>query len=128
MLLFKKYEVGAKLIVSVLLGLLVIGTLTFGVTQCDKRRNEAAQSRVGTGQAGAAQESGNDAIETVSNRSEADRASEDLTRDNARDIRGADGAGEKVNPAVDRAGRVAICKRASMADRPECAQFRETPR
>ena len=91
-------------------------------------QSQRAQSRMNAGQAGAAQETGRDAIGTVSNRAASDAGSEELSRNNARDIANAPGASDRVNPGVDAAGRAAICKRPSMAARPECARYKETPR
>ncbi len=122
-MMIRGYKIGAKLIVAVVLGLFVIGVLTFGVRQCDKRRSEAAQSRVTTGQAGAAQESGRDAIGTVSNRAASAQESEDMSRDAAGDIRASSDAGTR-SPAADQAGRRAICRRPSYIDTPQCARFK----
>lgn len=124
-MMIRGYKIGGRIIAAVLGILFVIGTLTFGVTQCDKRRNEAAQSRVNEGQAGAAQESGADAIGRVSNRAASAQAGEDLTRANADDIRNAPGASDRVNSGVDQAGRAAICRRPSYANTPQCARFKE---
>ncbi len=85
-----------------------------------KRRSEAAQGRVEAGQAGAAQQSSKDAIGAVANAGEREAASEDVTRENDRDIRAAPGAGDKVNPAVQSAGIKALCRRSAYQNDPRC--------
>lgn len=101
-----------------------IAILAFGVNQCAMRKNQGAQSRVDAGQAEAAQGSAKDAIGTVARSGEASAASEQMTRDNERAIRDADGASERVNPAVDYAARAALCRRQAYKDNPKCAIFR----
>lgn len=111
---------GAKLIayaVGVVLLTLIVG---FTVRSCDVRRNKAAQTRVDNAQAGAASNSAADAIGTVARSGEAAAASEALTRSNEQTIRAADGANDKVNPAVRDAGIAALCKRAAYKDDPRC--------
>lgn len=118
-------EIAAR-VVAVVVGMvaivLVIGLVT---RSCDKRRSQAAQERVEDSQAKAASKSAKDAIEAVQASGEAERASEKLTRANDRDIRSAEGADAKVGPAVDLAGRRALCRRPAYANDPKCKDFRQ---
>lgn len=115
----------SRLTLGVLGVILIIGLIAFGTSQCSKRRNAASQARTDAAQAGAAQDSAAQAINTVAAAGEAEAASEDLTRANERDIREADGAGTRVAPSVDYAGRAALCKRLAYRDKPECSMFRK---
>lgn len=114
------YEISARLI-AVVIGVLalIIGTAMF-VRSCDSRHNKAAQTAVEHAQAGAASNSAADAVNTVAASGEAERASEDLTRNNEQQIRAAPGANDKVNPAVRDAGISALCRRHAYANDPRC--------
>ena len=102
-------------------GLILIVILSATIPQCvSKWRSERAQSRVDASQAGAASKSAGDAINAVASAGAREATSEDLTRDNARDIANAPGAGERVNSGVDLAGRKALCGRAAYANDPKC--------
>jgi FtsZ-interacting cell division protein ZipA len=119
MMIFGK-EIALKLIAMIVGAVLLLGIIAFGVHSCDQRRSKAAQSRVERSQDEAASNSAADAINTVAASGEASRASEDLTRSNERDIRAAQGANDKVNPAVRDAGLAALCKRQAYANDPRC--------
>lgn len=119
-MMLRGYEIGAKLIAYIVGGLLLIALVAFGVRSCDSRHSKAAQTRVEASQAQAASNSAADAIGTVAASGEAERASEDLTRSNEQQIRGADGANDKVNPAVRDAGIAALCRRQAYKDDPRC--------
>jgi hypothetical protein len=110
----------ARVIATVVGAVLLIAGLSLLVHQCDVRRSKAAQSRVERSQAAAASNSAADAVGTVAASGEAAAASEDLTRANERDIRGAQGSSDKVNPAARDAGLTALCKRPSYKDDPRC--------
>lgn len=124
-MMIKGNEIAGRTIALVVGVLVLIAAVTFGVTQCDKRRNQAAQSRVDNAQSGAASNSAADAIGTVARSGEREAASEDLTRQNERDIRAADGAGDRVNMGVHSAGLKALCQRAAYRNEPRCAPFRK---
>jgi hypothetical protein len=113
-------EIAARTIALVVGIVMMIGAISFGLYQCDQRRNEGAQSKVSTGQAGAAGESGRDAVDTTAGAGKREAGSEELTRSNERDIRGAEGAGDAVKPGVDAAGRSALCKREAYRNDPKC--------
>lgn len=109
-------------------GLLLVLAILFGVSQCDKRRSERAQERVEDAQHGAAIESGQDAVNTVSRSGEAERASEELTRTNEQEIRNAQGADERVGAGVNAAGLRSLCRRPAYRDHERCKLFNATPR
>lgn len=111
---------GARAIaLAVMAGLFVL-LLIFAVSQCDKRRSQGAQAKVDHSQGQAAQTSATDAINTVTTVGENASASEDLSRQNERDIRAAEGASVKVGSGVNAAGRSALCKRKAYASDPKC--------
>lgn len=110
----------AKVIAFIAIAVFVVGLLLWGPAACDKIRSLTAQSKVDKGQSGAFTNSAGDAIETIGNASDRERASDDLTRDNSRDIHAAPGADTKVPQPVNQAGRNALCKRAAYKNRPEC--------
>jgi len=113
------------LIVGVIVLLLAVGLF---VRSCDKRRSQAAQTRVERSQAEAASNSAADAVNTVARSGEAERASEDLTRKNERDIRNAKGANTAVDPAARDAGLRALCLRRAYRADPRCRVFKPDPR
>lgn len=119
-MMIRGYEIGARLIATIV-GIVVL-VLIVGLTvrSCDARHSKAAQTRVDSAQAGAASNSAADAIGTVAKAGEAERASEEQSRQAERDIRAAEGANDKVNPAVRDAGIAALCKRAAYKDDPRC--------
>jgi hypothetical protein len=111
--------------IAVIAGLIALVLAAAIIPGCVRDwRSQRAQSRVDNAQAGAAQTSAAEAINTVAASGEAEAASEDLSRTNERDIRAADGADERVKPSVDYAGRAALCRRAAYATDPRCAIFR----
>jgi hypothetical protein len=118
-------EIATRVIGMVVGVIVLIVAVSLFVRSCDNRRDRAAQSRVDEAQAGAAAESSADAINTVSRSGEAQAESEALSRANERDIRAAEGAGERVGAGVNTAGRRALCKREAFKNDPKCAIFRE---
>jgi flagellar biosynthesis/type III secretory pathway M-ring protein FliF/YscJ len=122
------HSIAGRIVGVVVGGLFLFLLIAFGLYQCDKRRDEAAQSRVERGQAGAASESARDAIGTVTQRGAEERASEELTRTNDKEIRNAEGAKERVGSGVDLAGRRSLCRRAAYRDDPKCRMFKPAPR
>lgn len=119
MLIFGK-KIALEVIGIAVLALLLIVAIGFGVRSCDKRHSQAAQSRVERSQAEAASNSAADAINTVTGVGSNQAASEELGRTNERDIRAAQGAGERVGAGVNAAGQSALCKRAAYRDDPKC--------
>lgn len=70
-----------------------------------------------------AQQSGHDAIRTIQGNHAHEQAIDQQTRTNYVYITKAAGAGDPVNPAVDAAGRHAICLRSSAAGLSECQRL-----
>ena len=114
------YEVAARTIFFAVGVVVLILAVAFTVRSCDRRHSQGAQTRVERSQAEAASNSAADAIGTVARSGEAERASEDLTRSNEQQIRAAEGANDKVNPAVRDAGIAALCRRQAYANDPRC--------
>lgn len=106
----------AMVVGVIVLIVLVLGTLTY----CQNQRSKGAQTRVDSAQSGAATNSAVDAINTVTGVGGNTAASEDLGRNNERDIRAAEGANTKIGPGVNAAGRAALCKRAAYRNDPAC--------
>jgi FtsZ-interacting cell division protein ZipA len=119
-MMIRGYEIGARLIAIVVGVIALVLIVGFTVRSCDSRHNKAAQSRMERSQAEAASNSAADAIGTVARSGESERASEDLTRSNEQQIRSAQGANDKVNPAVRDAGIAALCRRQAYRDNPRC--------
>lgn len=119
-MLIRGHAIAGRTIAMIVGVLILIVAVSVFLSQCEKRRNEAAQGRVDSGQAGAAANSAADAINTVSEAGEREAASEDLTRTNERDIRAAEGAGDKVRPGVNNAGLKALCARQTYRNDPRC--------
>lgn len=112
--------------IALVVGIILLMLAAALIPGClSKWRSERAQSRVEASQAEAASNSAADAINAVSEAGKRETASESLTRDNERDIRAADGAGERVQPGVDLAGRRALCRRPAYANNPECKEIRQ---
>lgn len=119
MILFGR-QVAGRLIAMVAGAILLIAIAGFGLNQCQKRRSQAAQAKVERSQAEAASKSAADAIGTVRASGEAERASEELTRSNEKEIRNAEGANDPVNPAVRDAGLRSLCRRPAYRNNERC--------
>jgi flagellar biosynthesis/type III secretory pathway M-ring protein FliF/YscJ len=112
------------IIVAVIAAVLIVG---FTVKSCDKRRAQAAQSRLERAQGDAQANSAADAVNTISRSGEAQAASEELTRKNEQEIRNAKGAGDAVDPAVRDAGIRSLCRRAAYRDSERCRLLKPNP-
>jgi FtsZ-interacting cell division protein ZipA len=119
-MMIRGYEIGARLIAIVIGVIALILIVGFTVRSCDSRHSKAAQTRVERSQAEAQSNSAADAIGTVQRSGESAAASEELTRSNEQQIRGAAGANDKINPAVRDAGIAALCRRQAYAHDPRC--------
>lgn len=113
-------RLGAKVIAGIIAAAIAVLVVWAAFHFWQKSRSQAAQSRVERSQAQAASNSAADAVGTVARSGEASAASEELTRQNERDIRDAEGANASVNPAVRDAGLTALCKRQAYRDDPRC--------
>lgn len=105
--------IGAVLIV--LAAWWLIATLTGG-------KRAKVEARLNGNVAGAALESGRDAVGTLGKQQAAESATDATTRANAAEIAAAPGSDAKVNPAATNAGIRALCKRASARKDPKCAK------
>jgi ABC-type protease/lipase transport system fused ATPase/permease subunit len=99
----------------------------FTVRSCDKRHSQAAQSRLDAAQGGAQANSAADAVNTVAASGEAQAASEELTRQNEKEIRDAKGSDAAVDPAVRDAGIRSLCKRSAYRDSERCKLLKPHP-
>ena len=106
--------VGA-LIVVCLAAWWLVATLTGG-------KSAKVQVKLSGNVAGAALESGKDAVGTVGAVGERAAASDRLGAENAASIRQAPGADAKVDPGASSAGIKALCRRASARSDPKCAK------
>lgn len=101
--------------------IVVLAVLLFN--QWQRTRSAKTETRLATGQTGAALESGTDAVNTVGNRMDADAASDRITQENEDGIRSAEGANEAVAAAVGNAGLAGLCRRNAYRSKPECVQY-----
>lgn len=97
------------------------------LSQCQQARTAGAEARLGNAVAGAAVESGRDAVGAVGGVSASETAIDRTGRQNDADIRSAAGAGEAVPAAVDTAGRAGLCRRAAYRGDPKCVRFTPAP-
>ena len=105
---------------------MVLAVLLLG--QCEKRREAAAKERVATEQGKSATASGRDAVETVGKAAARERASDDLSTTNEREIKNANGANVAVDPdGVGRAGLDSLCRRSAYRDSQRCRLRQPTP-
>lgn len=79
-----------------------------------------AEARLGRNTTEAAQQSGQDAVNTIGAAGEREAASDALTRSNDRDIRNAEGSSTIVAAPADKAGRAAVCRRLANRNDPAC--------
>jgi hypothetical protein len=126
-MMIKGYEIGARLIAIVVGVILLIVAVSLFVRSCDTRRSKAAQARLEHAQSAAQQNSAADAVNTISRSGEAQAASEEMTRQNEREIRNAQGADAAVDPAVRDAGIRSLCKRAAYRDSERCRLLKPNP-
>jgi hypothetical protein len=110
----------ARLILIV--GLIVLLATVISIRSCNVARTATTETSLATGQAGAAAESGADAVNTVGNRAQAEEQSDAISRENDVAIRNAEGATVVVPAGVSGAGISALCRRAAYQGDPRCAQ------
>jgi hypothetical protein len=107
-------------ILALALALVVVSA--FALSQCQRAQTAGTAAKVARGQAGAAVESGSDAVDTVGNRSAADAATDQITRENDDAIRKADGAETPVAAPARDAGIAGLCRRRAYSGDPRCVQ------
>ncbi|WP_162888153.1 hypothetical protein [Sphingomonas mesophila] len=105
---------------GLLLGLAALGLLLAGPAACQRGQRIAAEQRVERTQRDAAGGSARDAVETAAAASVRERAADELTQRNQREIRHADGAAQNVDPAATRAGFDGLCRRTAYRDSQRC--------
>ena len=94
----------------------------FGWHEWRSTRTAKVETRLATGQAGAALASGRDAANTIGNRMEADAGTDTVTRENDHAIRTAPGADAPVDPALRDAALRGLCRRAAYRHDVKCVQ------
>ncbi|WP_336981590.1 hypothetical protein [Altererythrobacter fulvus] len=106
------------LIAALLLGFglwWLVATLTWG-------KAAKVEARLNSNLAGAALESGSDAVAAIGGQIGSEAAADKLSSENAYEIRSAPGADAPVDPAAHAAGLRSLCKRAAYHGRAECVQ------
>jgi len=109
-----------RIIAMIVGALIVLAVVLYGPAACQKIRSLEAQSRMNKEQGAAFSNSASDAVETTAAAGKREAGSEGLTGTNTRDIMAAEGAHDKANPATNRAGRNAMCKRDAYKNHPDC--------
>jgi hypothetical protein len=99
-----------------------------GPAMCRKANHESARARLGEEAAKAASQSGVDTVATVGAAARREAQSNDLTRTNEQEIRNAQGADARIDPAVRDAGLDGLCRRAAFRDNERCRLRRATAR
>jgi flagellar biosynthesis/type III secretory pathway M-ring protein FliF/YscJ len=112
-----------QVVVIAALVLLIAAVVFIGPAMCQKIRSQGAQSRMDAEQGNAMSNSAADAVGTVARSGEEAAASEELTRENEKEIRNAQGADERVGAGVNAAGLRSLCRRAAYRDHPRCRVF-----
>lgn len=106
----------------VMLGVLwLLGQLTSG-------QRAKTEAKLGRNTTEAALESGRDAVGSVAAEAALERATDDLTTENADAIRNAEGADAPVAAPARDAGLTALCRRAAYRDSPRCVRERAADR
>lgn len=128
-LLWRKLPISVRVARWIALAIVCIGVAlliaaVLAVTRCGSGNQERAQARVEVFQDEAFANSAADAIATQQGAGARERASDELSRNNEKEIRDADGANDAVNPRVRDAGVASLCKRAAYRDSARC-QLRE---
>ncbi|MCB5423961.1 hypothetical protein H0274_01710 [Altererythrobacter sp. CC-YST694] len=85
-------------------------------------KSAKVDARLNRNLAGAAMESGSDAVAAIGGQIASEAAADSLSSENAHEIRSAPGADAPVDPAAHAAGLHSLCKRAAYRGRPECLQ------
>lgn len=118
--MWKFSDLTARIIFFIAGVVVLVLAAVFTVRSCDKRHSRDAQSRLDAAQGDAQANSAADAVNTVAASGEAQAASEEMTRENERNIRAAQGASNAVDPAVRNAGIAALCRRKAYENDPRC--------
>jgi len=112
-----------RLITAALMGLaLMILLALFGWREWRASRTAHTETRLASGQAGAALASGHDAANTIGNRMDADADTDTVTRENDNAIRNAPGASAPVDPTLRGIALRGLCRRAAYRHDAKCLQ------
>lgn len=104
--------------------IVVAALLAWWLTTAPARhKTEAATAKVETALSGSRQASAQAATEIVVRAGQRDAAADQLTRETSDAIHNAPGADLRLNPGLNRAALVGLCKRPAYCGRPECLQF-----
>ena len=112
--------------VSLVTAVALILLALFGWHEWRVMRTAKVETRLATGQAGAALASGRDAANTIGKRAEADAGTDTVTRENDHAIRTAPGADAPVDPALRDAALRGLCRRTAYRHDPKCVQHAAT--
>ncbi|MEO7410917.1 MAG: hypothetical protein ABIU10_06305 [Sphingomicrobium sp.] len=115
----------APWIMIVTIGLLIA---LIGPAMCRKISHESARARLGEETATASGKSGQDAVATVGGAARREAENADLTRTNEQEIRNAQGADVRIDPAVRDAGLGGLCRRPAYRDHERCRLRRAAAR
>lgn len=119
--MFKGLTMTTKLILGAVAALLIVFALWWLYATITAKPK--AEARLGKNQTEAAQQSGEDAVNTVGAAGEREAGIDETTRTNEREIRNAEGADAPVAGGVRDAGLRSLCRRASYRNDPRCVQF-----
>lgn len=112
----------ARLVAIAIAVLAIVGMIFWGPAACQKINSLRDQAKVTGAQHNAFGNSAEDAIGTTAAAGAREASSEELTRQNERDIMAAEGARDPVNPGVARAARTALCRREAYRNDPQCKE------
>lgn len=114
-------ENALRLVLGLVAVMCIISLIT--LNRCSAARTAGTEAKLATGQAGAAIQSGADAVDTIGNTQANEAAADITTKENDDEIRNAPGASAPVDPAVRDAGLRSLCRRASYRSNPQCVQY-----
>ena len=101
---------------------LAVGAVWWMVSSLTSGKAAEVKADLAENQAGAAFESGTDAVETVGRTIEYERHVDYITKETERVIREAPGADALVDPRLDSIARDRLCQRAAYSQHPDCLQ------
>ena len=112
----------------IMIAMIALLVALIGPAACRKLNSESARARLGEASATAASRNGEDAVATVGAAARRERQSSDLTQTNEREIRNAEGADARLDPAVRDAGLGGLCRRPAYRDDERCRMRHAAPR
>ncbi len=114
------FEVARRFAPWIMIAIFALLIAFAGPAMCRKLSNESARARLGEAAATAASRNGEDAVATVGAAARREQHSDALTRTNEEEIRDAQGADVRVDPAVRDAGLAGLCRRPAYRDSERC--------